>query len=502
MSRFGAATVLACLGVLGLGTHVLAGEPAGDWNFDPPKQTLHLHFWHHSTGTAWLTYGLRDGLGSITWDDDGTPTRSYLVSDYGYGGQNDYTDYHFWYKRFRMEMGVEGADGKNYPYHKPQTPENEIAADNFMLTCYNYARQLGETMAPPERIQILMFKPCFPGSALYAFDTQYDAEGHVIGGTPWSDSGHTYTNFDYLDSVEAIVQAYASTYWPATPGVAHSGGYWTSGASASLAQLKVAYRGMLNVFYERPDVLFIAVQAPPLTDMTAEQRAACRELARWFREDWLHEYDPTGTDTFEDYRDKNGKINVACFDYYNSMAYTGDDAVYDAAYSWFPGDGWTMPDEFNDWEAPHVFVQYGMGAQPLTDPAAPDNIACNPDREIGEARDMEGDSHPSPRQHYHAADIFIGMQRNAASQGYNSWINAVVNRWLGDEPIVLTIAQTGPAEMTLTWNSEPGVTYEIHAGPARDGLSLVATQPSEGATTDWTDPAAIGFEKYYRVIKP
>lgn len=26
-----------------------------------------------------------------------------------------------------------------------------------------------------------MFKPCYPGSAIYAYDTQFDAEGHVVG---------------------------------------------------------------------------------------------------------------------------------------------------------------------------------------------------------------------------------------------------------------------------------------------------------------------------------
>lgn len=473
---------------------------ADSWNHEPPRATLHIHFWHHSTGSAWLSNGLRDALKQVYWDNEGTSTRSYLVSDYGYGGQNDYTDWRHWYTRFRQEVGVPGTDGKNYIFNAPQIPANEIAASNFMLTAYNYTRQSGDTIASPDTFDIVMFKPCYPGSAIYAYDTQFDAEGHVVGGTPWSDSNHASNNYTYLDSAATPNTAYTNTYWPAKSGVSHSGGAWSS-SSASLAQLKVAYRGMLSIFHEHPEVLWVAVQAPPMTDLTAENVAASRELARWFREDWLHEWDPTGQDQFQDYTDKNGKINVVCFDYYNTMAYTTDDPVLDGEYFWFPLD-FSWPDEFMDWEAPHLFVSPGLGSRPLTSPSDADNQPMPPTRTIGESRKMDSDSHPSSNQHYHAVDVFVGLKRNAESQGYRSWINAVTNRWLGADIITLNMERLAPERMRLTWTSAPGSTFQVWGGSDPQNLTVLDTVPSQGSTTSWTDEQATGTIKYYTVIRP
>ncbi len=476
-----------------------------DWNFDPPRRSTQLHFWHHSTGAAWLNNGLREALRGVHWDDAGTVRQSYRVSDYGYGGQNDYTYYVHWYKRFRSEVGIEGADGLNYVFHKAQTAENRIPDSNFMLTCYDYSRQRGETIVSPQRIEIIMFKPCYPGSQVYAFDTKYDANGKVTGGTPWSDSRHRSTNFDYLDSVEAVGQDYTDEFWPETTGVSHSGGAWrstSSGARSSLAQIKVAYRGMLNIFRERPEVLFIAVQAPPMTRLNADQRAANRELARWFREDWLHEFDPNGTDSFEDYRDKNGRVNVVSFDYFNSLAYTGDDARLDGKYFWFP-EGGSFPDDFMDWQAPHRYVEPGLGSnRPLTPANAWDNQARNPDREIAESRKQGSDSHPSSQQHYHATDVFVGLRRNPDSQGYRSFINAMTNRWLDRGLVTISVARSGTDRVTLSWGSEPGAQYEIRGGSDAQHLPLLDTIPSGGTTTSWVDSHAIGQIKYYRVKRP
>ncbi len=482
-------------------TVVLAAE---DWNFEPPRRTSQLHFWHHSTGAAWLDNGLREALRQVEWDEDGTMHRSYMVSDYGYGGQNDYTYYVHWYKRFRTEMGIEGDDGENYVFHAPETAENRIPADGFMLTCYDYRRQQGDTISPPQRIEIIMFKPCYPGSQVWSFDTSYDADGHVTGGTPWSDSGHRFTNWDYLDSVRGVGEDYTDEYWPATDGVPHSGGAWpsgTGGATSSLAQVKVAYRGMLAIFHERPEVLFIAVQAPPQVSLTAEQRAASRELARWFREDWLHEYDPTGRDEFQDYRDRDGRINVVCFDYYDTLAYTGDDPVLDAAYGWFP-DGWDFPDDFMDWEAPHRYVEPGLGDdRPLTPADAWDNRPENPEREIGESRKEGGDSHPSSQQHYHATDVFVGLQRNPDSQGYRSFVNAVTNRWLDHGRITIRLEKAGD-DVLLRWGSEPDASYGVHGGEDPTDLPVLDTVPAGGEETTWTDGAPSGAIRYYEVTRP
>lgn len=470
-------------------------------NHEPPRRTLHFHFWHHSTGSAWLDNGLRDALKQVVWDDGGTSRRSYLVSDYGYGGPNDYTDWRHWYTRFRREVGVPGTDGKNYLFHAAQSPANEILPANFMLTAYNYTRQSGETISPPQRFDVVMFKPCYPGSAIFAYDTQLDGSGNVTGGTPWSDSGHANDNYAYLDSPASPNSAYTNQYWPAKPGVPNSGGAWNS-SSASLAQLKTAFRGMLSIFHEHPEVLFVAVQAPPMVDLTAENTAASRELARWFREDWLHEWDPAGRDEFVDYQDRNGKVNVVCFDYYNTLAYTGDDPLLDARYFWFPLD-FSWPDEFMDWEAPHLFVQPGLGTnRPLTSPADADNQPRPATRSIGEARKMDGDSHPSSNQHYHATDVFVGLKRNPQSQGYRSWINAVTNRWLGLDIINLQVERLGPERVRLSWNSAPGSTFQVRGGADPRNLEFLDTVPSQGNQTTWTDESALGAIRHYQVDRP
>lgn len=487
---------LMCV-ALTLGLGVYADDPL---DHDSPRQTLRLHFWHHSTGDAWLSNGLRDALKQVMWNDNGTMRRTYMVSDYGYGGQNDYTDWRNWYPRFRFEVGIPGGNGKNYVFHKPQTAENEILPANFMLTAYNYTRQSGETMKAPEQIQVLMIKPCFPGSELYSYDTQFDSQGRVIGGTPWSDSNHSYTNFDYLDSTPNPSQSYGTTYWPAKPGVSHSGGSW-GGPAASLAQLKVALRGMLSVFHEHPEVIFVLVQAPPMTALTAENTASDRELARWFRDDFLHQWDPTGKDQFQDYQDKSGRNNVRSFDYYNAIAYTGDDSRLDSRYAWFPADN-LWPDDFNDWDGPARFVEPGLGTNvPLTSATADFNQPRPPTREIGESRDMDDDSHPSSYQHYHATDIFVGLTRNPGSKGYRSWINAMVNNWLKADLIQLSVTRIGAVGVRLSWTSYYGASYDVYGGPDPQHLSWLTTQNSLGSTTTWDDPNPAGNIKYYHIVK-
>ena len=508
-----AASVAAVLALfLTLGPRTASAQDL--WRFEPPPRTLHLHFWHHSTGAAWLDNGLRDALGQVTWSAPGGPARSYLVSDYGYGGQNDYTYYGHWYIRFRTELGYTGSDGRNYVSHRPEAPGFEIPAANFMLTAYDYARQMGDTIGSPERLNIVMFKPCFPGSEVYAYDTEYDAStgnngrGNVLHGTPHSDSGEVYSNFDYLDSVDVLdgTRHYTETFWPSRAGVAHSGGAWSIGpgdAPASLAQIKAAYRGMLNVFRLHPETLFVAVQAPPLNDMTAENIAATRELARWFREDWLKEYDPDGNDRFQDYRDLVGSINVAPFDYYDSIAYTGHDSRLDAEYFWFLEPGATWPDVFNAADNPLPFVEAAcLAGCKLTDPGLSQNLpAAAIGRELGEGRNPTGDSHPIAEQHYHATDIFVGLKRSTASPGYRSWINAVTNRWLYSDSIRLYLTKAGGDQVRLQWEGLDHTSYSVHRGSGPVTLDLQAEVEGQSPLTELVRSETPG-SAYFRVHCP
>ena len=247
-----------------------------------------------------------------------------------------------------------------------------------------------------ERMDIIMFKPCYPGSQISNNDTQYDGTtenngyGNVIGGTPYSDNGNN--NFQYLNSTSSVSESYSSTYW--------TDGYW-SGANSSLAQLKCMYRGMLNIFVHHPDILFIAMQAPPIVNLSDDEAANCREFARWLREDWLHQYDPTGTDSFEDYPEKN----IVPFDFHNSIAWTGDDPILDNEYFWFIQDG--LPDNTLDTTDPNLL-----------------------------GRNAGNNNHPEEWLNQRTATIFCGGTDTFSSphteqpqRTYDCWINAVVNRW-------------------------------------------------------------------------
>lgn len=351
-----------------------------------------FNFFHHSCGGNLLSDGLAADMTGL-----GYTLHSEIDNQYIY--ENNDTDYRHWYKRFQRELGIENG-GVYYVFTGPDafgnpTYGSAIPEDQFMLTWYEFHA---------ESMDIIMFKPCYPGAAVGNYDTTYDGTtsnngyGQVIGGTPHSDSSGTYSNFDYLNSSSSVASAYDNTYWPGN-------GSWGS-SSSTLAQLKTAYRGMLNIFREHPDILFIALQAPPMipNSMTDDQAANCREFARWMREDWLHQLDPTGTDQFEDYL----LPNVVPFDFENSVAWTGDDPDLDADYFWFVQGG--FPDESMDTATAGLI---GKSASSNT-----------------------GDSHPQTWQNQRLSTIFCGgvdtyspSHTGNSGRTYDCWINAVVNLW-------------------------------------------------------------------------
>ncbi|MDD5065720.1 MAG: hypothetical protein PHF84_01610, partial [bacterium] len=249
---------------------------------------------------------------------------------------------------------------------------------------------------------IIMFKPCYPGSAVSGYDTKYDATtgnngyGNVISGTPYADN--STNNFLYLNSTASVDTAYGTDKW--------SQGTWNS-AGSSLAQLKCAYRGMLNIFAQHPDILFIALSAPPMKSLTLSQASNNRRLAQWFREDWLHQYDPTGKDKFQDYP----LNNVVPFDFENSIGRTANDPVLDNRYYWFVRGG--FPDDTLD----------------------PSNISAA--RDVGEQNGYIGDDHPDAWLNQRTSIIFCGGKDTYSTNNtgmvqrtYDAWIHAAVNRWL------------------------------------------------------------------------
>jgi hypothetical protein len=187
---------------------------AGD-NPNPPEGTVKLIFIHHSTGENWLT----DGYGDLgrTLDQN-----HYFVSDTNYGwgpdGIGDRTDIPNWTEWFAGE--------------NTQTYLDALLNESGQHS--SYTRTLSD---PGGENEIIMFKSCFPNSALEGDPNDPpDPEG-------WLSVGHA----------------------------------------------KYVYNEILRYFATRPDKLFVVITAPPLSDSTYAENA--RAFNQWLLNDWLSEND-------------------------------------------------------------------------------------------------------------------------------------------------------------------------------------------------------------------
>lgn len=213
-------------------------------NASGPAQQTRLIFIHHSTGENWLA-DENGGLGLALRDNN------YYVSDtnYGWGPASigDYTDIGDWWTWF---MG----------------PDHQI----FMNALYGEGSKIASYTRPdvgPEgENQIVMFKSCFPNSAL---------AGNIADPVPLIDDNPL-----------------------------RGQGSWSE--SHTVANAKGIYTDLLEYFRTRPDKLFIAVTAPPLSDPSYASTA--RAFNEWMVSVWLKDYP---------YR------NVAVFDFYNVLTTNG-----------------------------------------------------------------------------------------------------------------------------------------------------------------------------------
>jgi hypothetical protein len=204
-------------------------------NIAPPTKTVKLIFIHHSTGDNWLS----DGYGNLGQTLGGN---NYFVSDthYGWGPNSigDRTDIPNWTEWFSS------AD----------TPEYMTALFAESDQRSSYTRPLAD---PGGENEIVMFKSCFPNSAL--------------DGTPTD---------------------------PPSPD-----GWLTVGHA------KYVYNEILKYFASRPDKLFVVITAPPLQD--ASQAANARAFNQWLINDWLAEnaYRQTNVAVFDFYNVLTGPNN-------------------------------------------------------------------------------------------------------------------------------------------------------------------------------------------------
>ena len=220
----GAATATAGTGMVG-----------SQVNVTPPAQPVKLIFIHHSTGENWL----RDDYGQL---GQTLAANNYFVSDTNYGwgpnGIGDHTDIPNWTDWFRS------AD----------TPTYMAALFAEAEQHSSYTRTQAD---PGGENQVVMFKSCFPNSAL---------EGN-----------------------------------PSDPPSADGG--------LSVGHAKYVYNEILKYFATRPDKLFVVITAPPLQDGTYAANA--RAFNQWLINDWLAEnaYRQTNVAVFDFYNVLTGPDN-------------------------------------------------------------------------------------------------------------------------------------------------------------------------------------------------
>ena len=206
-------TLFVLLGLLLIAASPQPSPNSQTDNSSPPDKIVKLIFIHHSTGENWLT----DGYGNLgrTLGEN-----NYFVSDtnYGWGPDSigDRTDIPNWPDWF--------ASDNTPTYMNALFIENEQHA--------SYTRTLSD---PGGENGIIMFKSCFPNSALE--------------GNPNDPPG---TN-----------------------------------AELSVSGAKFVYNTILRYFATRPDKLFVVITAPPLSDSTYANNA--RAFNQWLVNDWLRE---------------------------------------------------------------------------------------------------------------------------------------------------------------------------------------------------------------------
>jgi hypothetical protein len=312
------------------------GKETGDMRRPEAVGDRHILFIHHSCGSNWMASGLVAAL-----QDPSNPHSqgrySFHEAEYGsYLGEGDgslgrYTDLRDWYVKFREDLDRPGD-----------------AVD--MLNC----RHQDETHSPGVANTIIMFKSCYPNSTVKAADKSMNLEDPAVRAA-WLDPGQGgYYN-----------------------------GMWDEGAGGPINYIKAAYMGLLGVFREHPDRLFIAVTAPALHygSTSPDDARRARQLNDWLRTVWL-----------KGYRDKSGHANVAVFDWFREHAYSDD------------------PDDPNYWR--------GFLGKPGHEELTEENHARLLNTLRLDYASADGNSHPNQMANERLTRVFVEQSVN---QAYDAW---------------------------------------------------------------------------------
>lgn len=346
-------------------------------DLNPPSNTRKLIFIHHSCGENWLA------------DDDGglgaaLGNNNYFVSDtnYSWGPDNigDRTDIGNWWEWF-------------------QGPTSSACLDALYSESRNnsgdrYTRPLSD---PGGENTIILFKSCYPNS-------------NLRGNTNDAPAGSA----NALRGQDAYSDAH------------------------NISNAKGIYRDLLNFFISRPDKMFVAITAPPLSEGEAENENLpnARAFNNWLVNDWLHDY--TGN-------------NVFVFDFYNVLTSNGGSIHTNDS-------GKSKGNHHRIWDGAFQHVQ---------------NLQKN------DSAYALSDSHPSSAGNQKATDEFIPL----LNAWYNCWQNGgncpdeVDEPDDGDppteNPIPLITANGQDNNISVEEDDLVTVSVSMHAGTMT------------GATLDW-----------------
>lgn len=212
-----------------------------------------LLFLHHSVGQDWLDRGLRDAL----------VAKSYIgeVNEVTYGSS------------------VAATAGRTDSLGGNQGDNTDM--NHWILWFNDYLGALKTYDCTSGSNSIIMFKSCFPNSAIWDDGTE--------PGDPFS-SDRTLANY------KAVYRH-------------------PSGAGHTNTANSLTYKPLGDIFAENPGTLFVVVTAPPLhyapedaTNNTEAHRA--RLFNNWLKNEWLPAYETAHP----------GLHNVAVFDLFNELA--------------------------------------------------------------------------------------------------------------------------------------------------------------------------------------
>jgi uncharacterized repeat protein (TIGR02543 family) len=407
----------------------------------PPAATVKLIFIHHSTGENWL----RDDYGGLGL---ALSQNNYFVSDTNYGwGPNvigDRTDIPNWTEWFTS------ADTPTYM--------------SALYTEYSQHSSYTRTLADPGgENEIILFKSCFPNSALAGNPTDPpSADG-------WLTVGHA----------------------------------------------KWVYNQILPYFGAHPEILFIVITAPPLRSGTYAANA--RAFNQWLYYDWLAEnnYTQTNVAVFDFYNVLTGPNNHHRFNNgaEEHIFMPGTNTLY------YPS-GDDHPSVAGSVKATDEFIELLNVFHHRWTPSAPTCQSLTLTSSPASGGTLEADAAPNCGSSYYTNGTVVNLTPNA-NFGYT------FSNWSGDatgsdNPLTVTMdgnrtvtanfspAPVLPPDGAILYNNRPtfdwpdvpsAIGYQVQVSKNTAFIPLVVNSSPRGATNSTYTPASnlpANFTLYWR----